>query len=104
MPNECHKQLKWASYTRTCIHSTDPHYRWVSRESATDQYLVEGAELERAVLVDGRADVLELAARLHVLQLTHARHVRQPRLDLVHVRDLQACITSELNVTRGLQA
>jgi hypothetical protein len=50
--------------------------------------LVEGAKLERAVLVDGRADVVAVLGRLDNLQLAYARDVGQPRLDVGLVRDV----------------
>ncbi len=46
-------------------------------------YLLEGVELERAVFVDGRPDIVAVLGIAHLLQLTHARHVRQAQL---HIR------------------
>lgn len=51
--------------------------------------LVELAELQRAVAVDSRSDVLAVVAVFHRFQLTHAAHVGQARLDLCHVQHLQ---------------
>ncbi len=46
-------------------------------------YLLEGVELERAVFVNGGPDIVAVLGIAHLLQLTHARHVRQAQL---HIR------------------
>lgn len=49
---------------------------------------VKLAEVHGLEAVNGRPDVLTVGTLLHYLKLPHARDVRQPRLDLSHVRDL----------------
>lgn len=51
--------------------------------------LIKLAKVHRVEAVYGRPDVLAVGALLHHLQLPHAGDVRQPRLDLRHVGDLQ---------------
>lgn len=54
----------------------------------THSDLVELGEVQGAVVVDGGPDVLAVLGALHQLQLPHAAHVGQPRLDLRHVEHL----------------
>ena len=51
--------------------------------------LVELAEIQRAVAVDGRPDVLAVLAALHRLHLPHTADIGQPGLDLRHVQHLR---------------
>lgn len=51
--------------------------------------LIKLAKVHGVEAVYGRPDVLAVGALLHHLQLPHAWDVRQPRLDLCHVGDLQ---------------
>lgn len=61
---------------------------WPSRPAPTHADLGELAEVQGAVAVDGRAQVLTVVAAPHRLQLPHAAHVGQARLDLRHVQHL----------------
>lgn len=65
---------------------TGPH--WPGAHTHAD--LGELAEVQGAVAVDGRAQVLAVVAAPHHLQLPHAAHVGQARLDLRHVQHLPA--------------
>lgn len=65
---------------------TGPH--WPGAHTHAD--LGELAEVQGAVAVDGRAQVLAVVAVPHHLQLPHAAHVGQARLDLRHVQHLPA--------------
>jgi hypothetical protein len=63
---------------------TDPKGRSdLTMVVANVAYLLEGVELERAIFVDWGPDIVAVLGIAHLLQLTHARHVRQAQL---HIR------------------
>lgn len=55
--------------------------------------LIELAEFQRAVVVDGRPNVFTVFTISDHFQLPHTADVRKPGLDLCHVQDLEGEIS-----------